>query len=161
MLLIPLSILFLQLQLALNVFHSMRFLILETAKSHTGRDPTNKWGVVILAFTANCLTDNALSWCKVKQSFSHNSGRLLLTRSPSVVQTCLSHSVIIAPFISKNTTDAVLSHVIDFLAKSFMPLKNTWLWHHLRARLSTNESFRSQISLETFNWYAVRFVRLA
>jgi len=38
----PLSILFLQLRLTQNVFPLMRFLILETAKSHTG--------VVTLAF---------------------------------------------------------------------------------------------------------------
>jgi len=49
---IPRSILFVCLQLAQNVYHSMRFLILEIAKNHMERDLANKGeeGVVTLEF---------------------------------------------------------------------------------------------------------------
>jgi len=46
MLLIFLSILFLQLQLIQNVFPLMRFLILEIAKSHLERDLARKDGML-------------------------------------------------------------------------------------------------------------------
>jgi len=47
--LIPLSILFLQLQLTQNVFPLMHFLILELVKSHMERDLANKRDFVTLA----------------------------------------------------------------------------------------------------------------